>query len=137
MESQQAHPAARGPFPRTARLLKPTEFKNVFTRNRASSDGLFRVLARTNDLPQSRLGLAVSRKVDKRAVGRNRIKRIVRESFRAWNAKTVHAGGRTFDVVVVARAAATTKSNDEIFRSLSRHWARIEGQGGSRKTTDG
>ena len=48
-----------------------------------------------------RLGLAVSRKVDRRAVGRNRIKRIVREAFREHRAQLADA-----DYVIVARPGA-------------------------------
>ncbi len=48
-----------------------------------------------------RLGLAVSRKVDKRAVGRNRIKRRLRERFRL-----LHACLAPGAYVVVARSGA-------------------------------
>lgn len=48
-----------------------------------------------------RLGLAVSRKVDRRAVGRNRIKRIVREAFREQRSQLADA-----DYVIVARPGA-------------------------------
>jgi ribonuclease P protein component len=51
-------------------------------------------------VPAARLGLAVSRKVDKRAVGRNRIKRVLRDCFRHCRGL---AGG---DYVVVARVGA-------------------------------
>lgn len=54
----------------------------------------------------ARLGFAVSRKVDKRAVGRNRIKRVLRETFRQVRGHL--AGG---DIVVVARPAASTLDN--------------------------
>ena len=56
-----------------------------------------------------RLGLAVSRKVDRRAVGRNRIKRALREEFRALRARLPDAA-----YVVVARAAAKTASRAEL-----------------------
>ncbi|MDQ3040695.1 MAG: ribonuclease P protein component, partial [Pseudomonadota bacterium] len=45
--------------------------------------------------------LAVSRKVDPHAVGRNRIKRALREQFRALRAQLAHG-----DYVCVARAPA-------------------------------
>ena len=57
----------------------------------------------------ARLGMAVSRKVDKRAVGRNRIKRVLRETFRHLPPDL--AGG---DYVVVARSAAARASHPEI-----------------------
>lgn len=40
------------------------------------------IYARPNNLPNSRLGLVVSKKVERSAVKRNRIKRLFRETFR-------------------------------------------------------
>ena len=69
-------------FPKRARLLKPAEFSRVFKKAHRSSDRQLTILAAPNDLDYPRLGLAISKKHAKRAVDRNRIKRIVRESFR-------------------------------------------------------
>ncbi|MBS1225128.1 MAG: ribonuclease protein component, partial [Proteobacteria bacterium] len=69
-------------FPRRVRLAGQHAFAGVFARPVKSSDSNFIVLARANDLTYARLGLAISRKVAKSAVARNRLKRIVRESFR-------------------------------------------------------
>jgi ribonuclease P protein component len=63
----------------------------------------------------ARLGLAVSRKVDTRAVGRNRIKRVLRNATR--HLRPWMAGG---DYVVVARSAAKTASNDQINDAFER-----------------
>ncbi len=49
----------------------------------------------------ARLGLAVSRKVDRRAVGRNRIKRLLRDEFRRLRDQLAPGS-----YVVVARPAA-------------------------------
>ena len=54
-----------------------------------------------HDEQPARLGLAVSRKVDPHAVGRNRIKRVLRDAFRRSRAQLA-AGA----YVVVARQAA-------------------------------
>lgn len=122
-------------FPRAARLLKPTEFKKVFDRPRVCSDAYFKLLARDNALGQARIGMAVSRRVDRHAVGRNRIKRIVRESFRRWRASR-HAAQQPFrvapgaacamDIVVLARQAAAEASNQQLFQSLGRLWNRLD-----------
>lgn len=71
-----------GRFTRSARLLSPAEFKRVFSRARKYGLSHLTILVRANDLGYPRLGLAISRKHVKRAVGRNRIKRQIRESFR-------------------------------------------------------
>ena len=113
-------------FPRRSRLLKPAEFKNVFDRPVVSSDRLFKVFARTGSSCDIRIGMAVSRKVDSRAVVRNRIKRVIRESFR----RTYPVGGRGTlpgkDIVIVASPAAATAAGQTLRKSLSRHWQEIE-----------
>ncbi len=77
------------------------------------------MLARDNGLPHARLGLAVGKKHVRKAVGRNRIKRLVRESFRIHAASL---GG--FDLVVLSRAN-TTVMNAVLTRSLEGHWERL------------
>jgi len=124
-------------FPVSLRLTKPIEFQRVFKKPTVSSDDLFKVLVRLNDKGGSRLGMAVSRKVDRRAVNRNRIKRLVRESFRlsfkaavlnaieaASNARNVPVGCG-LDIVVLPRRLATKTSNQRLIRSLERHWISV------------
>ena len=61
----------------------PAEFQAVFKTGRRLSSPHFRLFAWLRSEPaRPRLGIAVSRKVDKLAVGRNRIKRLARECFR-------------------------------------------------------
>jgi len=81
-------PASPSPFPPGARLRVPAEFQAVFKTGRRFSSPHFRLFAWLRDVPaRPRLGVAVSRKVDKRAVGRNRIKRVARECFRGEAAR--------------------------------------------------
>ncbi|MFI0378073.1 MAG: ribonuclease P protein component [Candidatus Thiodiazotropha sp.] len=74
-------PTSEGTFPRRCRLVKPGDYRRVFGDGERSSDSLFLVLARSNQLDCARLGLAVSKKSSPSAVHRNRIKRLIRESF--------------------------------------------------------
>jgi ribonuclease P protein component len=87
-------------FPRTARVRAKADYARVFEQARRMLHPLLILHWQQSDaLP--RLGLAVSRKVDARAVGRNRIKRALRESFRYVRAQL--AGG---NYVVVIRGGA-------------------------------
>jgi ribonuclease P protein component len=108
-------------LPRQARLSKPADFKRVFDKPTVSADRAFKVLARSNDLERPRLGMAVSRQVDKRAVGRNRIKRVIRESFRQYFANT----GPAMDFVVLPRRESATICNRQLRHSLDKHWVRV------------
>jgi len=69
----------------------------------------------------ARLGLAVSRKVSKRAVERNRIKRVVRESFRAEREELP-----ALDILVIARGSAAAVPNPELFVDLGLAWHRLK-----------
>jgi len=121
---QNAGPSGKAAFTSKQKLTKAIEFKRVFNKPFISSDGCFKVLARTSECENSRLGMAVSRQVDKHAVGRNRIKRVVRESFRLnYSANRVN-----LDVVVLPRRESASMCNEKLFRSLERHWSRLENQ---------
>jgi ribonuclease P protein component len=109
-------------------LLKPADFNRVFKGSTASADRYFKILGRPNGLERSRLGMAVSRKVDKRAVGRNRIKRLVRESFRKARV-LLHSPDQLqkpgIDVVVLPRTVCATISSRQLSESLDAHWSRL------------
>jgi len=119
-------------FSRQSRLLKPAEFKLVFQQPTRSADDCFRILARANGIQRHRLGMAVSKKACARAVGRNRIKRIVRESFRTQLAGQVLEDA--LDFVVLPTATATNQSNKTLDESLSAHWQRLTRKAGDRNT---
>jgi ribonuclease P protein component len=107
-------------FSRRVRLSGPAVFAEVFARPVKSSDRYFTVLARPNGLNYSRLGMAISRKIARSAVARNRIKRVVRESFRHHQAQL---GG--MDWVVMGRSDTAQQENAVLFASLQRHWQRL------------
>ena len=101
------------------RLLNAAAFGRVFQKASNSRDRWFTVLCRKNDKDIARLGLAISKKHCRHATGRNRIKRVVRESFRQHQAEL--AG---LDVVVINQAAAASAANGQLFDSMSLHWQR-------------
>ena len=107
-------------FPGHARLKHKREFERVFARPLKSSDACFTVLATPNALDRPRLGLAISRKAARSAVARNRIKRTVRESFRACQL-TLPA----LDFVVMARPGLDLKDTARMRASLKTHWSRL------------
>ena len=100
----------RARFPRSARVRLRAEYTAVFEQGRRSGDSLLGLHWVPGPQP-ARLGLAVSRKVDPRAVGRNRIKRILREATRRMRPQL--AGG---DYVVVARPPAA-KADSGLLRA--------------------
>jgi ribonuclease P protein component len=90
------------------------------------------VLCRRNNQSIARLGLAISKKHCRQATARNRIKRIIRESFRQ---QQVLLSG--LDVVVINQPAATRATNQQISDSLESHWNRCSKARSRTPRTDG
>jgi ribonuclease P protein component len=88
----------RHTFPKSRHLRRAAEYEAVYGGRVRESRGPLTVYARPNDLGHPRMGLSVSRKVGI-AVRRNRIRRLLRESFRLLQ----HDFPRGYDLVVVVR----------------------------------
>ena len=112
-----------GRFARHQRLLKSSEFQYVFAHPRRFSDKNLTVFVRRNHLSHARLGLAIPKKYIKLAVKRNRIKRLIRESFRTWQGKLVG-----WDIVIMARGGAARLKNQELRTALESHWQKLISQ---------
>ena len=107
-------------LPPAARLRRAADFA-------ALRDGVrwqgrhFLLRWRTNLQGDARLGLAVSRKVSKRAVERNRIKRVVRESFRAAREEL-----SALDILVIALTSASGTPNPVLLVDLGLAWRKLK-----------
>jgi ribonuclease P protein component len=107
-------------LPARLRLRRKRDFDAAYARGRRIGDGFFAVIATNNKLGAARLGLAVAVRVAGGAVGRNRIRRIIRESFR------VHQGELpALDLVVSARPKARGAPGPELHASLAALWKKI------------
>jgi len=70
-------------FPKTHRLHKAEEFSSVIRFRCSACSELLQIFAKPNGLIHSRLGLIVAGKIERLAVRRNSVKRLLRETFRA------------------------------------------------------
>lgn len=108
-------------FGREKRLLTPRQFKAVFDSPSAKVPGKnVLLLARLNDLDHPRLGLVIGKKSVKLSVQRNRLKRVIRTSFRL---NQVSLSG--WDVVVVARKGIGDQENAELAQQFGKLWKRL------------
>lgn len=108
-------------FPRQHRLLSPSEFKPLFDQPtwRASSQH-FLLLVSENGLAAPRLGIVIGKRRVKRAVDRNLLRRLMRESFRH---RTMELSG--LDVVILVRADLHHPDKRLIAEELGKVWTKL------------
>jgi ribonuclease P protein component len=105
------------------KMNRPGDFSRVFRQGkRIGGDGLT-ILTVKNTVGYPRLGLAVAKKHLKLASQRNRLKRIVRESFRQH--QSVFSN---LDIVVLSRADIVRRDDAQIWATLERHWSAVVAQ---------
>ena len=89
-------PAPRPTLGRRERILAASGFRAVYAARARAGDGRLVAYARPNGRDVTRLGVSVGKRCGK-AVGRNRVKRLLREAFRQARADLPPG----YDVVLV------------------------------------
>jgi ribonuclease P protein component len=107
-------------LPARLRLRRKRDFDAAYARGRRVADGFFTVIVTANDLGAPRLGLAVAVRAAGGAVARNRLRRIIRESFR------LHQGALpALDLVVSVRPSARAVPAQTLRESLAALWCKV------------
>jgi len=90
------------------RLTKKNDFERVYKKGRGlKADSLFLKILE-NDKGVTRIGIVVSKKVSKKAVERNKVKRRIREIIRKMDLKS------GFDIIIVTYPSIKEKKFDQI-----------------------
>ncbi|MEH6470398.1 MAG: ribonuclease P protein component [Halopseudomonas sp.] len=109
-------------FPRCSRLLNAGDYRTVFNGAKIKvSDRNLLILATPNQLPHPRVGLVIAKKNVRLAVQRNRVKRIIRQSFRLRSSELPN-----LDIVVLARKGMGDLDNPALHRLIEQSWQRLE-----------
>ena len=107
-------------FSRYDRLINADDYQYVFANAKRFGNSNFTLLVRKNNLGYPRLGLAIAKKSVKLAVNRNRIKRLIRESFRYKKAELP-----SIDIIAMCRTSAVELPSQEIRTQLDIQWRYI------------
>ncbi|HTX23061.1 MAG TPA: ribonuclease P protein component [Steroidobacteraceae bacterium] len=107
-------------FPPRRRLRRKSDFERVYARGRRWGDGFFAIIVSANRTGEARLGLAVAVKTVGSSVERNRIRRVIRETFRLRQHELPGV-----DLVVSARPQARGARNEQLRASLNTLWDRV------------
>lgn len=106
---------------KTQSLKLNRDFRRLYSKGKSFVGGYTVVYASRNRYDESRLGITVSKSVGK-AVKRNRLKRLMRESYRLMEDKI--ASG--FDIVIVARNRALGKTQAQIQSDIKHAMQKLE-----------
>ena len=108
-------------FPRQVRLLSAEDYRNVFNDVTCKvSNRHILLLARESNTQHARVGLVVAKKNVRKAVERNRFKRLVRDSFRLHQHTL-----EPLDIVVLSRPGLSDLDNQTITKQLENLWQRL------------
>lgn len=119
-------------FGKSSRLLNAADYRAVFddVEWKVSSKELL-CLSRHNGSDHPRLGLVIAKKHIRHAVQRNRVKRIIRESFRLQQHQLP-----AIDLIILARPGLGNFSNVELHAEMAKLWGRLVKKIEQQKTVD-
>ena len=115
---QSPQPPSR--FGANLRLRSKLQFDAVYAGGRRIDDRFFGLRVKPNGLAHPRVGLAVAVKTAGNAVKRNRLRRLVKESFRLAQFELPGV-----DVVVAAKFPAAEAPATALRASLATLWKRV------------
>lgn len=101
-------------LPKICLVRKGWEFEQVYRQGKRLHGAGFSLIYHINDLGCNRLGISINKKI-KGAVKRNRIKRIIRESFRLYRELYPHDA----DIVFAVRPGFSLDSPSAVSQAVS------------------
>lgn len=109
-------------FTRELRLLTPAHFSYVFSDAVPAPSKHITILARKNpNYTYPRLGITIAKNRVRKAHDRNRLKRVIRESFRHHQHFLPNV-----DIIVIGKSNLDTLSNQEFNALLNTLWKKLK-----------
>lgn len=107
-------------FSRTYRLVSKQDFQSVFAKPLKVSRRNLLALFCANPLSHPRLGIIIAKHHLKRAVDRNRFRRVIRESFRHHKESL-----KGLDIIVLIRSECSALDNKALRDDIDKLWQAI------------
>jgi ribonuclease P protein component len=107
-------------FSRKLRLTTKADFQAVFDDAKKVNQKYLLALFKKNTKTHPRVGIMISKKNVHDASDRNRIRRIIRESFRHQQEKL-----KGFDIIVMGRSQCGTIENPKLKEMIQLIWEKI------------
>ncbi|MGH7884974.1 MAG: ribonuclease P protein component [Thermodesulfobacteriota bacterium] len=100
-------------FSKRLRIIKSENFKQIFKTGKKIHSENFILYLIQNNLAIPRIGISISKKTSPKSTERNRIKRLIRETFRT--SKFLFDNN---DIVIVVKNNISNKKADAVFLEL-------------------
>lgn len=97
---------------KTISIKSSREFTRLFHKGKSVSDKYLIINILPNNLPINRIGISIGKKVGKSVI-RNRVKRLVRESYR-YLEEDLKVG---YDMLFIPRSSSAEAEYNDIFKS--------------------
>ena len=107
-------------FPRSRRITKSSEYQSFFNEGRKLHQDYFFIVVKANKLNYPRLGFVIAKKHIKKAIKRNTVKRVIRESFRYHQYLL-----KGVDIVIIAKKGLAELSKENFRNQLDKQWERV------------
>ncbi len=107
-------------FQPSQRLRTQQDFRHVFKQGHKFSSRHLALFAVDNERDHPRLGVVIAKKNVKRAVARNRYKRVIRDDFRHRQQRL-----EPLDCIVLVYKGATELTQHEFRQCLEKQWQRL------------
>lgn len=107
-------------FPRSHRLASKAEYKTLFDKSNKVSQRCLLILFKPNQKANARLGLVIGKRAINSAVIRNRVKRILRESFRQNQEKL-----KGLDIIIIARQQCDKLTKQKLREGIDQLWEKL------------
>ncbi|MBK4765430.1 MAG: ribonuclease P protein component [Pantoea sp. Brub] len=106
-------------FSKNLRLLHSSDFQFVFQNPKCVRSAQIIALGRFNRFKYPRIGISIAKKRVKLAHERNRIRRLIKESFRLYQYKLP-----LMDFVIIVKKGTINLNNDILLNVLEKLWLR-------------
>lgn len=108
-------------FSRTSRLASKRDFQSVFANGRKTTHHFLTALYVPNDRSHARLGIIIAKHHVKQAVDRNRVRRVIRESFRHHQDLL-----KGLDIIILMRSQCGPSGNKKALRDdVDKLWQQL------------
>jgi ribonuclease P protein component len=108
-------------FSRLYRLASKHDFQSVFAKpNKKAHNKYLLALYKPNQKPHARLGIIIAKHHLKLAVHRNRLRRVIRESFRQHKEAL-----KGLDIIVLLRSECIPLDSSELRKDIDCLWQKL------------